>query len=64
LQQAEGLITVSDAAALEKEVANLLQDDDYRRYYGRHAVEVLHQNQGALQRLLQLLEPHLPPRAH
>jgi len=64
LQQAEGLISVSDAAALEKEVANLLQDDDYRRYYGRHAVEVLHQNQGALQRLLQLLEPHLPPRAH
>jgi 3-deoxy-D-manno-octulosonic-acid transferase len=64
LQQAEGLITVTDVVSLEKEVANLLQDDDYRRYYGRHAVEVLHQNQGALQRLLQLLEPHLPPRAH
>lgn len=64
LQQAEGLITVTDADSLEKQVANLLQDDDYRRYYGRHAVEVLHQNQGALQRLLQLLEPHLPPRAH
>ncbi|MCA1253312.1 3-deoxy-D-manno-octulosonic acid transferase, partial [Pantoea rwandensis] len=57
-------ITVTDVVSLEKEVANLLQDDDYRRYYGRHAVEVLHQNQGALQRLLQLLEPHLPPRAH
>ncbi|MDF7650873.1 lipid IV(A) 3-deoxy-D-manno-octulosonic acid transferase [Candidatus Pantoea formicae] len=64
LQQAEGLITVTDVVSLEKEVANLLKDDDYRRYYGRHAVEVLHQNQGALQRLLQLLEPHLPPRAH
>jgi len=64
LQQAEGLITVMDAASLEKEVVNLLNDDDYRRYYGRHAVEVLHQNQGALQRLLQLLEPYLPPRAH
>ncbi|BAN97914.1 three-deoxy-D-manno-octulosonic-acid transferase domain-containing protein [Plautia stali symbiont] len=64
LQQAEGLITVTDVVSLEKEVANLLQDDDYRRYYGRHAVDVLHQNQGALQRLLQLLEPHLPPRAH
>ncbi|MDZ7276841.1 lipid IV(A) 3-deoxy-D-manno-octulosonic acid transferase [Pantoea eucrina] len=64
LQQAEGLITVTDAAALEKEVVNLLNDDDYRRYYGRHAVEVLHQNQGALQRVLQLLEPYLPPRAH
>ena len=37
LQQAEGLITVTDVVSLEK-VANLLQDDDYRRYYGRHAV--------------------------
>ncbi|WP_017348849.1 lipid IV(A) 3-deoxy-D-manno-octulosonic acid transferase [Pantoea sp. A4] len=64
LQQAQGLITVTDAASLEKEVANLLQDEDYRLYYGRHAVEVLHQNQGALHRLLQLLEPYLPPRAH
>lgn len=64
LQQSEGLITVTDAVSLEQEVSNLLQDDDYRRYYGRHAVDVLHQNQGALQRLLQLLEPHLPPRAH
>ncbi|WP_437614189.1 lipid IV(A) 3-deoxy-D-manno-octulosonic acid transferase [Erwinia sp. V71] len=64
LQQADGLITVTDAASLDKEIGNLLTDDDYRRYYGRHAVDVLHQNQGALQRLLQLLEPHLPPRNH
>lgn len=64
LQQADGLITVTDAASLDKEIGTLLTDDDYRRYYGRHAVEVLHQNQGALQRLLQLLEPHLPPRNH
>ncbi|KOC88008.1 lipid IV(A) 3-deoxy-D-manno-octulosonic acid transferase [Winslowiella iniecta] len=64
LQQADGLITVTDAASLDKEIGNLLTDDDYRRYHGRHAVEVLHQNQGALQRLLQLLEPHLPPRNH
>ncbi|WNN44242.1 lipid IV(A) 3-deoxy-D-manno-octulosonic acid transferase [Winslowiella toletana] len=64
LQQADGLITVTDADSLDKEIGILLTDDDYRRYYGRHAVEVLHQNQGALQRLLQLLEPHLPPRNH
>lgn len=64
LQQAQGLITVADGHALEQEVTNLLRDEDYRLYYGRHAVEVLHQNQGALQRLLQLLEPYLPPRAH
>jgi 3-deoxy-D-manno-octulosonic-acid transferase len=55
---------VTDVDSLVKEVETLLTDEDYRRYYGRHAVEVLYQNQGALQRLLQLLEPHLPPRSH
>ncbi|WP_380184194.1 lipid IV(A) 3-deoxy-D-manno-octulosonic acid transferase [Kalamiella sp. sgz302252] len=64
LQQADGLITVTDADSLDKEIGNLLTDEDYRLYYGRHAVEVLHQNQGALQRLLQLLEPYLPQRNH
>ena len=64
LEQASGLITVTDAASLEKEVSSLLADADYRSFYGRHAVEVLYQNQGALQRLLQLLEPYLPPKTH
>lgn len=58
-----GLITVTDTDSLVKEVTTLLTDEDYRRYYGRHAVEVLHQNQGALQRLLHLLEPYLPQRS-
>ncbi|TQI77943.1 3-deoxy-D-manno-octulosonic-acid transferase [Serratia fonticola] len=64
LSEAGGLITVSDVNSLVKEVETLLTDEDYRLYYGRHAVEVLYQNQGALQRLLQLLEPYLPPRSH
>ena len=64
LQQADGLITVTDANSLDKEIGTLLTDEDYRLYYGRHAVDVLHQNQGALQRLLHLLEPHLPQRNH
>ena len=64
LQQADGLITVTDASSLDKEIGTLLTDEDYRLYYGRHAVDVLHQNQGALQRLLQLLEPYLPQRNH
>ncbi len=64
LEQADGLITVTDEASLVKEVGSLLSDEDYRSYYGRHAVEVLYQNQGALQRLLDLLEPYLPPRQH
>ncbi|EFU7288576.1 lipid IV(A) 3-deoxy-D-manno-octulosonic acid transferase, partial [Salmonella enterica] len=64
LDQASGLITITDAATLAKEVSSLLTDADYRNFYGRHAVEVLYQNQGALQRLLQLLEPYLPPKTH
>jgi len=64
LEQASGLITVTDATTLVKEVSSLLTDADYRNFYGRHAVEVLYQNQGALQRLLQLLEPYLPPKTH
>ncbi|WP_213716148.1 lipid IV(A) 3-deoxy-D-manno-octulosonic acid transferase [Cedecea lapagei] len=64
LSQADGLITVTDEQSLVKEIASLLTDEDYRNFYGRHAVEVLYQNQGALQRLLQLLEPYLPPKTH
>jgi len=64
LEQASGLITVTDATSLSKEISSLLTDEDYRNFYGRHAVEVLYQNQGALQRLLQLLEPYLPPKTH
>lgn len=64
LQQADGLITVTDADAIVKEVSTLLTDEDYRLYTGRHAVEFLHQNQGALQRLLQILQPYLPQRSH
>lgn len=64
LSKADGLITVTDADSLSKEITSLLTDADYRTFYGRHAVEVLYQNQGALQRLLQLLQPYLPPKAH
>ncbi|MCV9379535.1 MULTISPECIES: lipid IV(A) 3-deoxy-D-manno-octulosonic acid transferase [Hafnia] len=64
LEQADGLITVTDAASLVKEITTLLTDEDYRSYYGRHAVEVLYQNQGALQKLLHLLEPYLPVKNH
>jgi 3-deoxy-D-manno-octulosonic-acid transferase len=64
LQQDDGLITVTDLNSLVTQVSNLLTDEDYRLWYGRHAVEVLHQNQGALSRLLQLLQPYLPQRSH
>ncbi len=64
LQQADALITVTDEKSLSDAVCNLLDDEDYRLYCGRHAAEVLHENQGALHRLLQLLSPYLPQRGH
>ncbi|WP_021013869.1 lipid IV(A) 3-deoxy-D-manno-octulosonic acid transferase [Prodigiosinella confusarubida] len=63
LQQSDGLITVKDTASLIEQVTNLLSDDDYRMYYGHHAADVLHKNQGALRCLLTLLEPYLPQRS-
>ncbi|MGL9769569.1 MAG: lipid IV(A) 3-deoxy-D-manno-octulosonic acid transferase [Sodalis sp. (in: enterobacteria)] len=60
LDESSGLMSVTDVASLVMSVSTLLADEDYRLYYGRHAIEVLHHNQGALQRLLNLLEPYLP----
>lgn len=64
LEQADALIRVTDEASLVREMGMLLNDEDYRNYYGNHAVKVLYQNQGALQRLLGLLAPYLPPKMH
>lgn len=64
LETAQGLITVNDQAALVQEMLQLLADADLRKYYGLHAVDVLHQNQGALQQLLQLVEPYLTTHSH
>jgi hypothetical protein len=39
LQQDDGLITVTDVNSLVTQVSNLLTDEDYRLWYGRHAVK-------------------------
>ncbi|MXP67941.1 3-deoxy-D-manno-octulosonic acid transferase [Pantoea sp. Aalb] len=63
LYQGKGLIIVKDKKSLEKEITTLLENKNYRNQYGYNAALILYQNQGTLQRLLQLLEPYLPPRA-
>lgn len=55
-----GLITVTDIPSLVKEISILLTNDRYRFYHGYHGIKVLHQNRGALQKLLKLLDPYLP----
>lgn len=64
LEQANGLIAVNDVTSLAEQITLLLSDDDFRRYCGQQAVNVLLQNQGALEKLLGLLEPYLPARSH
>ncbi|SQI34338.1 3-deoxy-D-manno-octulosonic-acid transferase [Leminorella richardii] len=64
LQLAEGLIVVSNAEELVEAAERLLNDEACRRSYGQNAANVLMQNQGALEKLLALLEPYLPTRIH
>lgn len=59
LAESGGLISVTDVLSLINAVSILLKDEDYRQYCGYHAVTVLRQNQGALQRLMNLLAPYL-----
>lgn len=62
LDKVGGLITVTDVTSLVKEVYNLLTDKEHRLCCGLRAINVLYQNQGALQKLLNFLEPYLPPK--
>lgn len=64
LTTAQALLTVNNEAELVDKVSMLLNDADYRRYFGRNAVEVLDKNHGALDKLLEHLEPYLPQRRH
>ncbi|XBC27956.1 lipid IV(A) 3-deoxy-D-manno-octulosonic acid transferase [Leminorella grimontii] len=64
LQQAEGLIVATDADSLAESVEGLLSNEEYRQRCGQNATNVLMQNQGALEKLLALLEPYLPTRIH
>ncbi|WP_225639328.1 lipid IV(A) 3-deoxy-D-manno-octulosonic acid transferase [Candidatus Profftia sp. (ex Adelges kitamiensis)] len=56
LKKAHGLITVRDINSLVKEITMLLLYEENRNNYGRYAFEVLHQNKGALKKILHLLE--------
>lgn len=59
LNEANALITVTDAVSLRNQVAFLLGNEKKRKDYGRNAEKVLRQNQGALQHLLDLIESYL-----
>lgn len=60
LKQADALIMVNDRDSLVNRISELLNDRQYCQRIGHAASEVLHQNQGALARLLTKLKPYLP----
>lgn len=64
LIKAKGLISVTnvDVLSLVQQINFFLRDKKLRFEYGSHAFKVLRENQGALQRLLQLIDPFLSLR--
>ncbi|MGP1939480.1 MAG: lipid IV(A) 3-deoxy-D-manno-octulosonic acid transferase [Arsenophonus sp. ET-DL9-MAG3] len=64
LKKANGLITVNNSKSLILTISYLLKDKNYRLYHGRKSAEVLYENQGALKKLLKLLDPYLGLEDH
>jgi 3-deoxy-D-manno-octulosonic-acid transferase len=63
LEEAGAVQSVTDPRALGQAVAALFGDPDRRRAMGRRGREVVEGNRGAVARLLDLIEPLLPPPA-
>lgn len=55
---AKGAVQVTDAAELERILADLLAHPEKREELGRNALAVVHQNQGATQRTIDMLLGH------
>jgi 3-deoxy-D-manno-octulosonic-acid transferase len=55
----DGAWQVQDAAELEKAIAELLSNDARREQLGRNALEVVHENQGAIHRTVEMILKHL-----
>ena len=57
----QGAIQVRDAAELEKSVAALLTDEARRKELGLKALQVVRENQGAIERTVEMIVRQLPP---
>ena len=56
-----GAVQVRDAAELEQVFAELLADEPRRAALGRNALKVVQENQGALERTVEMLVRQLAP---
>jgi 3-deoxy-D-manno-octulosonic-acid transferase len=55
-------VQVPDSAALEPAIANLLADNNLRTEMGRNALRVVRENQGAIDRTVEMVLEQLKPR--
>ncbi|VFP79603.1 lipid IV(A) 3-deoxy-D-manno-octulosonic acid transferase [Candidatus Erwinia haradaeae] len=62
LHHSNGLITITNTESLYKEITTLLTDSNYRLHCGQQALHVFNKNKGALERLLNAIEPYFPKR--
>ncbi len=58
--QHEGAIQVRDEAGLEGALRQLLQDEPKRQRLGANALQVVRENQGAIDRTVEMIVKHLP----
>ena len=61
--KAGGAVQVPDAAALEKSIAELLRDEPRRRVLGENALRVVRENQGAVERTVEMIVEQLTKRS-
>jgi len=59
LQEADALVVANDETALLRELQSLLEDPMKRRRMGSAALQVVEQNRGSLQRLVDVIDPYL-----
>ncbi|MBM3877218.1 MAG: 3-deoxy-D-manno-octulosonic acid transferase [Verrucomicrobia bacterium] len=62
--KAGGAVQVPDAPALETEIAALLRDEPRRLALGMSALNVVRENQGAVDRTVEMIVEHIAPPAH
>jgi 3-deoxy-D-manno-octulosonic-acid transferase len=55
----DGAVQVANADDLEKALAELLSSEERRNQLGRHALEVVHENLGGIERTVEMILKHL-----
>lgn len=62
LRKLNGLFDISDSKSLITTISSLLKNKELRIYYGNCAAKIFHENKGALQKLLNLLQNYIPKK--